>query len=304
MVNYINREALLQEIEQERRASKNSFPRQHFVVGDVLNCIRTAPAADVVEVRHGRWKNGGNGLYDTCSACDKEIYLAIPMNYCPNCGARMDKEDEKPGDIFKRYGAFRGDSCREVADLMGYEVVEEMRENAGEMREPQLNAGKEEANMDNPCIGCDVGWESISTAGSKSCRETCEKFKAWEAKKNMDKPLKDWTLGECKQWCYKHGSECPEKCPIEDFCKQLQHEPAKWDLDEKPRFTEQEVEDAKTIKRIFDCAGDIIVERHRDYKLRLIKNGGVLGVFLNTKLFDSIQPGQAYTLDEIIGGAE
>ena len=51
--------------------------------------IAHAPAADVVEVRHGRWKNGGNGLYDTCSACEKEIYLAIPMNYCPECGALM-----------------------------------------------------------------------------------------------------------------------------------------------------------------------------------------------------------------------
>lgn len=51
--------------------------------------LQNLPAADVAEVRHGRWKNGGNGLYDTCSACDKEIYLAIPMNYCPNCGALM-----------------------------------------------------------------------------------------------------------------------------------------------------------------------------------------------------------------------
>ena len=57
--------------------------------------IAHAPAADVVEVRHGRWENGGNGLYDTCTACGKEIYLAIPMNYCPECGALMDgKEDE------------------------------------------------------------------------------------------------------------------------------------------------------------------------------------------------------------------
>ena len=37
-----------------------------------------------------------------------------------------------------------------AAALMGYEVIEEMLENAGEMREPQLNAGKEEANMDKP----------------------------------------------------------------------------------------------------------------------------------------------------------
>ena len=56
--------------------------------------IPYVPAADVAEVRHGRWKNGGNGLYDTCTACGEEIYLAIPMNYCPLCGARMDKEDE------------------------------------------------------------------------------------------------------------------------------------------------------------------------------------------------------------------
>lgn len=56
--------------------------------------IASLSAADVVEVRHGRWKNGGNGLYDTCTACGEEIYLAIPMNYCPLCGARMDKETD------------------------------------------------------------------------------------------------------------------------------------------------------------------------------------------------------------------
>ena len=62
------------------------------------HCVDGKPASDVAPVRHGRWKNGGNGLYDTCSACDKEIYLAIPMNYCPNCGARMNKEDEHEAD--------------------------------------------------------------------------------------------------------------------------------------------------------------------------------------------------------------
>ena len=60
--------------------------------------LQNLPAADVVEVRHGRWENGGNGLYDTCTACGEEIYLAIPMNYCPNCGARMGKEDEHEAD--------------------------------------------------------------------------------------------------------------------------------------------------------------------------------------------------------------
>ena len=63
-------------------------------VNHAIQCVKEEPAADVVEVRHGRWKNGGNGLYDTCSVCGKEIYLAIPMSYCPECGAQLDgKED-------------------------------------------------------------------------------------------------------------------------------------------------------------------------------------------------------------------
>ena len=106
MAKYIDRDALLEKIEQVRWISKNSFPRQHFVVGDVMTCIRTAPAADVVEVRHGRW-----GEYESfpltsslnghpCSECGMHFStLAIPvMKYCPNCGARMDKEDEHEAD--------------------------------------------------------------------------------------------------------------------------------------------------------------------------------------------------------------
>ena len=55
--------------------------------------LQNLPAADVAPVRHGRWKNGGNGLYDTCSVCGKEIYLAIPMSYCPECGALLDGKE-------------------------------------------------------------------------------------------------------------------------------------------------------------------------------------------------------------------
>ena len=82
--------------------SKQAFKEKYLCCGWLPEMAETEfddfPAADVVVVRHGRWKNGGNGLYDTCSACGKEIYLAIPMNYCPLCGARMDKEDEHEAD--------------------------------------------------------------------------------------------------------------------------------------------------------------------------------------------------------------
>ena len=84
------------------RAAVETMLENAQIITDGENCgyctedvnLGSIPAADVVEVRHGRWENGGNGLYDTCTACGEEIYLAIPMNYCPLCGARMDKEDE------------------------------------------------------------------------------------------------------------------------------------------------------------------------------------------------------------------
>nr|DAD70898.1 MAG TPA: zinc-ribbon domain protein [Siphoviridae sp. ctvok7] len=65
--------------------------------------LQNLPAADVAEVRHGRWMTTDaypHHLY--CSVCYKTYSknakwvneLDLPTNYCPNCGARMEKEDE------------------------------------------------------------------------------------------------------------------------------------------------------------------------------------------------------------------
>jgi len=60
--------------------------------------IEAIPAADVVEVVHGEWlwfeDCSNSGLY--CSACHKLIHKVMTpkkklSNYCPNCGAKMDK---------------------------------------------------------------------------------------------------------------------------------------------------------------------------------------------------------------------
>lgn len=69
--------------------------------------LQNLPAADVAEVRHGRWLTTDaypHHLY--CSVCYKTYAknakwvneLDLPTNYCPNCGARMDKEDEHEAD--------------------------------------------------------------------------------------------------------------------------------------------------------------------------------------------------------------
>lgn len=61
--------------------------------GDILRI----PAADVVEVRHGRWTwDGGEDMHYYCSLCHHNAYgntgevLDGEYKYCPSCGARMD----------------------------------------------------------------------------------------------------------------------------------------------------------------------------------------------------------------------
>lgn len=60
-------------------------------IADVIN---DQPAEDVQEVRHGKWEQE-NEIFK-CSECayafENEGYQHF-FNYCPNCGARMDGEE-------------------------------------------------------------------------------------------------------------------------------------------------------------------------------------------------------------------
>lgn len=69
----------------------------------VEGMIAEQPAADVVPVVHAHWipqyvsKRGLSDFF-TCSECDKSCftYHKVKMcsnNFCPNCGARMDGDD-------------------------------------------------------------------------------------------------------------------------------------------------------------------------------------------------------------------
>ena len=127
----------------------------------------------------------------------------------------------------------------------------------------------------------------------------------------MDKPLKDWTLGELKEWCYQYGkahtnNPCEQKCPIYQrgiCCREWVHE---WDLEGKPRWTEQEVEDAKTFCRMWP-GGEIEFKRYADGRCAMIHIQGSLHGCLDlgqVDLFPSLRPGETVKLDEIIGGAQ
>ena len=60
-----------------------------------LDEIKRMPTADVVEVKHGKWVGKPLAGYCTvmCSVCGS-VFLVNSgrWKYCPNCGAKMDKE--------------------------------------------------------------------------------------------------------------------------------------------------------------------------------------------------------------------
>lgn len=120
----------------------------------------------------------------------------------------------------------------------------------------------------------------------------------------MDKPLKDWTLGEAKEYCTSRNGNCADDCifskkGIGMVCG-IAPKPVWWTLPEKPRFTQQEVERAKAIKMIYPNAEKLELV---PCVIRVYTDIGVIA-HLHADLFPSMKYGLICTLDEIIGGAE
>ena len=87
---YIEREKAIEWFMAFVHMGESDIPAE-TVISDLKYAI---PAADVAEVRHGRWieqeKYTFGVMYD-CSICDNRILdTGHSWNYCPNCGAKMD----------------------------------------------------------------------------------------------------------------------------------------------------------------------------------------------------------------------
>ena len=99
MAEYIERTAVEEMLENAQIISNGEYCG--YCTEDVnLNSI---PAADVVPVVHGKWvkahwKNSVSCA--NCSICGFEAYhydfqgVQKTYNYCPNCGAKMDGEEQ------------------------------------------------------------------------------------------------------------------------------------------------------------------------------------------------------------------
>lgn len=95
MAEYIEREALKKQMNATCRNCDARFDERECGrcgMEWARKIIREAPAADVVEVKHGTWLPQvvlGTKAWD-CSECKT---LGSPMwKWCPICGAKMDGE--------------------------------------------------------------------------------------------------------------------------------------------------------------------------------------------------------------------
>ena len=166
---------------------------------------------------------------------------------------------------------FGQENRKKAARLMGYEVVEDDHI-------PQVE--KKEANMDKPRICEILGVEP----GESFYIRGLEGIEFWI----MD----DGTF-----------STRPSNVPgsTKALLLTLDH-PER--IIRKPRFTEQEVEDAKAIKRLLTEYTGVKRVEHQWGTNLLLTSEESEEFAIEPKLFPSIKSGQSYTLDEIIGGAE
>lgn len=192
----------------------------------------------------------------------------------------------------------------EAARLMGYEAVED-----------------DEPRTCFNCIGCEIEKDFDPQEGCKN----------WVKRKeaNMDKPRicevlgvdpdEEWTVSGNDIAIYRvsggvaleyampkyngdgYGKWLPVGMPcLVDFINHPDR------IIRKPRWTEQEVEDAKTFCRMWP-GGEIEFKRYADGRCAMIHIQGSLHGCLDlgqVDLFPSLRPGETVKLDEIIGGAE
>lgn len=87
MKEYIEKEKVLEIIKRTQGDYAAAFSE-----------VRQLPAADVVPVVHGKWimeaKDDFEDTMKKCSICGYPVSVYWGHSkFCPNCGAKMDKED-------------------------------------------------------------------------------------------------------------------------------------------------------------------------------------------------------------------
>lgn len=110
MSDYISREAAIDYLRKEAEECRKAFEElggESGIYADAYNDLaedfHRIPAADAEPVRRARWNRPYiswyfplkiKNPYCFCTYCGQPIKPRKVTNYCPNCGAKMDLEDE------------------------------------------------------------------------------------------------------------------------------------------------------------------------------------------------------------------
>lgn len=131
----------------------------------------------------------------------------------------------------------------------------------------------------------------------------------------MNKPIKDYTLGEVKEICNKYMADYETLCvgcPLKQWCDEMtetgDYVPGDWDLSEPPRFTQEEAERAKMlysvgileVKRMAH-GSDIFAYAAQN---RVGHSAVQRAWSLPEEFFPSIQPGEIVKLEDIINSGQ
>ena len=103
MTKYVNADELLKQLNTCKYPAEKTTMRRvtyNAAISDVCRSVDAMPAADVQEVRHGKWEieddmpRLDNTFTIRCSLCG-QLMFAHPNdenpNFCCNCGAKMDE---------------------------------------------------------------------------------------------------------------------------------------------------------------------------------------------------------------------
>lgn len=217
--------------------------------------------------------------------------------------------------MLKRYTV---DNPHEASRLMGYEVVEE----DGHFTEDERKAYQDMLNRAGKPTGVKI--EDLMQDCDQSQKSRNSVAKKEEA--NMDKPriceilgvvpgeeffIKDFYSGHVTFRIMDDGTFSTRPSNISgsslELLRTLDHPDR---IIRKPRFTEQEVEDAKAIKRMFGDDSFTHIRKDEDGLCEMMDgpgddpNVGWCAIGMEEGMFPSLCPGETVTLDEIIGGAE
>lgn len=167
----------------------------------------------------------------------------------------------------------------EAARLMGYEVVED-----GNVLTKNDSKGESlEANMDKPRI-CEVlgvePEEAFEIRGNTVGRFRINKYGAFQIE------ISNNCWGASTVECLNNLINHPEN------------------IIRKPRWTEQEVERAKAIKVLLPEINAIKYDGAWTQCLEIVDGTYFQREVITRHLFPSVEKGQVYTFDEIIGGAQ